>query len=377
MGFYSYIIAIPVFFLAISMAWKGKSWPGILKFIYYNTAGAFIFILHLIPFVFFLIALAIFSIVEHKGIAKAAISLSKQLIQISPLIILLLFYLLNSSLSTAPTDFSYFLSINRAQDLLATLFTFSTISFSPWQILPVPALWFAMLLLLRKGWRGYTNGNQKISAKQKAMLLLTTTLTIIYLLAPTAFGGGGYFNSRFPWVILLLLLPLLAGLDIRPNNFVNFSILASALLSLTANSIILNQKSEDISTFVSGLQSGCSKGDLIMLYKPKFQQWPKVDTILHAPSYYGILNGCVDIGNYEARLFYFPIKFKENISSYPPLPYIEGAPHLVDLSKHPEVDKVLGWDLQSNMKNNLQLFYEMSFEKEKLSTWKRRKKTLP
>jgi hypothetical protein len=34
-------------------------------------------------------------------------------------------------------------------------------------------------------------------------------------------------------------------------------------------------------------------------------------------SYYGIFNGCVDLGNYETRKSYFPVRFRSDIGSLP------------------------------------------------------------
>ena len=136
MGFYSYAVGVPVFLIAISMAWRIRKRPILLRIICYNSVGILVYLLHLIPFIFYLLALAIFAVVEHERIGKATLSLVRQIASILPLVSMLIFYLLNGTSSPVPRDFSYLLSSFRAEYLLAKLFTFSTYSFSVWQLLP-------------------------------------------------------------------------------------------------------------------------------------------------------------------------------------------------------------------------------------------------
>lgn len=109
-----------------------------------------------------------------------------------------------------------------------------------------------------------------------------------------------------------------------------------------------------------------------MLYKTKNQTALKVDAILHAPSYYGMLNGCVDIGNYEAVFQYFPVNFNESMTPLSLRYHIEGASALLGLSTYPEPVEILGWELQPAEQTKLQSFYDMSFSNDKLTLWRRR-----
>ncbi|MDD2580837.1 MAG: hypothetical protein PHR66_02470 [Desulfuromonadaceae bacterium] len=371
MGFYSYVIAVPTFFIAISLAWKIRNKSQSTRFICYNIAGVFIFFLHLIPFIFYLIALTIFAIVEHETLGRAVRSLAKQLFVIIPLIALLLYYLSTGSSSPVPTDFSYLLSGQRAATLFTDLLTFSMVNFSPWQLVPGSICLFVILLLFSSFVRDRFNGKYQLFAGQKALLLLTLTLTAIYLLAPFWLGDGSYFNDRFPWVILLLLLPPLAGASAHKNPVLKIGIITSAILPLYFNTVIFRQQSNEVATFLEGLRCGCSKGDLIMLYKTDHPVWPKVDVILHATSYYGVFNGCVDLGNYETGLNYFPVHFNKSFSTISLHSSIEDNPDSIELSQHPEIMEVLGWELQPATQKRLQNFFAIQFENSKLTLWRR------
>jgi hypothetical protein len=372
MGFYSYVIAVPVFLFAISLAWRIRNRSHIMRFICYNAAGAIVFYLHLIPFMFYLITLSIFAIVKHENLGDAVRSLAKQLLEIIPLLALLIYYFSTGSSSPVPADFSYLLSGQRAVTLLTDLFTFSTVYFSPWQLVPGSICLFVLLLLLRAFVKDRLNGKHQLYAEQKAMLLLALTLTAIYLAAPFGLGDGSYFNNRFPWVILLLILPPLAGVSEHNNPAVKVGILTTAILFLFFNTVIFRQQGKEVATFLEGLRVACSKGDMIMLYKTDRPAWPKIDVILHATSYYGIFNGCVDVGNYEAEFNLFPVHFNKNLAALSLHSRIERNPDSINFSQYPALMEVLGWKLKPEARKQVRNFFDMRFENSKLSLWHRR-----
>ena len=369
MGFYSYAIAVPFFFLAISLAWNFRNRKEKFKFVVYNVSGMLLFFLHVIPFMYYLISLLVFAVADNKDLRKVYIPIGRLLILIQPLIIMIIFYISRGIVSSGQVDFSYLLSIDRAYSLIASLVTFSSLSFSPMQILPISCLWFAILLMLKDGLKHFLTIKKR--PELKAILFLMSIFSTIYLLAPSSFGGGGFFNSRIPWVIFLLILPIFADLRVDAIKVVNLAIMVAAIFSLFTNVAILNYENKRLSIFLSGLNFGCSTGDSIILYKPKPDSWPIIDTLLHAPSYYGIFNGCVNLGNYEARTPLFPIKFKNNMTSFSLLSRIENKPESVDFSEHAEIVEVIGWDISEEMKKKLQYFYAMSFLNDKLTLWRR------
>src|SRR6266702_2190648 len=56
-GFYSYVIAVPLFILSFSLAWKVRNSSHFCKFICFNLSGTILFYFHLIPSLFFLLSL--------------------------------------------------------------------------------------------------------------------------------------------------------------------------------------------------------------------------------------------------------------------------------------------------------------------------------
>jgi hypothetical protein len=374
MGFYSYVIAVPFFIISISLLWRvwNKSWT--VRFFCNNVAGIVVFFLHLIPFIFYLITFAIISIVEYRNNSETAKSLAGKFLTITPLLALVAYYLSENSTLAVPIDFSYLLSKTRALYLFFHLMTFSTVYFSPWQLLPGSIYMFAILLQLFALVKGYASRKLKFTIEQKVMLLLAVSLIIIYFVFPYSFGEGAYFNERFPWVILLLLLPPLVCVCVDAHLFSTVRIAAATagILFLCFNTVIFNQQSTKVSIFLEGVAYSCTKSEGIMLYKTMHSGYPRIDVLLHAPSYYCVFNGCMDIGNYAAKSKIFPVQFSRRMPPLPSIGIIQYNPSAIDLSEYPVIKCLLGWKIDMQTRQKLQNTFELLFENDFLSVWHRR-----
>lgn len=371
MGFYSYTIAVPAFLIAFALAWRIRTSSFLAQAAFCSLAGIIIFFLHLIPFIFFLISLLSIAVADTRERRVTFGHFFRRITMMLPLLVLLALYLFRSR-SATPPDFSYLLSGSRLLALLADLVTFSTLSLSPWQLLPATAGMFVVAIVTVSLARDFRSDRLQLDAGQWAVLLSAAALTGIYFLAPFRFGGGSFFNDRFPWVIILVLLPLLACVSNRSASIVRVALISAGILSVATNAVVFRQQSDEVSAFLSGLRSGCTKGDGISLYRTALPPWPKVDVLLHAPSYYGIFNGCVDLGNYETGLSYFPVRFRQDLFPLPDemmFAYGQGRP---DFSRYPAIKRVIGWDLKPAERHNLGKLFDNTFDNNKLSVWSRR-----
>jgi hypothetical protein len=181
MGFYSYIIAVPVFLIALAFAWRIRSKPALLQFALYNLAGIVIFFLHLIPFIFFLISLVIIAVTDSRGKGSSVRLFIRRIAIMLPLVILLAFYLGSNKSSSLPTDLSYLLSASRFMLLFADLFTFSAVSLSPWQLLPAATVMFVVLVLMV--WLAKDSRSDRLQ-------LDTSQQTVLFLAKVSAFLSG-------------------------------------------------------------------------------------------------------------------------------------------------------------------------------------------
>lgn len=380
MGFYSYVISVPLFLLAFSLNWKIRNRSIVCKFIFFNLAGLIIFYFHIIPFIFLLLGLICITIVQSKGFKRIIFDQIKLISIISPSLLVLFLYLAKSTKSFIP-DFSYLSSLSRYIYLRNDLFFFSTVTFSPWQMLPgllftglfLSFFILSVYLLIRDPNKGWVK-IRDISASDKVLICLASFFLLIYFVTPFRFGGGDFFNQRFPWVVFIILLPLLRiNEKIISKRFVLISISSVAIISFVFNTAILWQQSNKVEEFLNGLKADIPKGAYVMTYKkidPK-TGLPRIDALMHAASYYGIFKGCVDIGNYETGLDYFPIKFKDNIPSFPTLDQIGYKAETIDWPDYPSIQYLLGWEINKNDTEKLSKFFHVIYKNAPFSLWER------
>lgn len=376
MGFYSYVVTIPLFLIAFSFSWKIRNGSTACKFVFFNIAGFIIFYFHLIPFVFFVLSLIAITMALFTDLKRKIGELLKLLIIISPSLLIIFLYLTRGP-KTLLTDLSYLFSMSHISDLLFDLLCFSTVNISLLQELPACVFTFLVLLFLCFSlkdichkWR--TVGN--ISHQEKVLIYLVSILILIYLFAPFRLGEGSYFNERFPWVILLIILPLLQIPEaIISKRFVFFTSAIIATLFFAFNATFLWQQSAKVEKFLGGLNVELPKGAYVMTYKKIESKlgWPRVDVLMHATSYYGIVKGYVDIGNYETDLDYFPIHFKDTIPRFPSLDHIAYKAETIDWSDYPAIQYVFAWEVDKNDTEQLSKFFHIIWKEDSFSIWKK------
>lgn len=371
MGFYSYNIAVPVFLIALATVWRFRAKPLLYQCALCNLSGIIIFYLHLIPFIFFLMALGIIAMSDARQYDSPVKPFIRRITMLLPLLLLLTSYLAGSKNTGAPADLSYLFSVDRFLSLFSELFTFSTVSLSPLQIIPAAAAMFVSLLLMRGIIKDCRSG-VVLDSGRKALLVLAGILTVIYFAAPFRFGEGSFFNDRFPWVILLIILPLLACVNSRSVYVSGAGLIVIAFLSVVLNIFVFRQQSDEVAAFLAGLESGCKKGDGVLLYRTTRPLWPKAEVLLHAASYYGLFNGCVDLGNYEPALPYFPIRFRQDVSALPGEPAFAYGQGEIDFAKYPLIKRVIGWDLKDAEMRKTGGVLVRTFEHGRLTIWGRR-----
>lgn len=380
MGFYSYVISVPLFLIAFSINWKIRDRSTVCKFFIFNLAGLIIFYFHIIPFILFLLSLFCITIVQSKGFKRTFFDQIKLISVISPSLLVLFLYLARSTKSFTP-DFSYLFSPSRYIYLRNDLFFFSTVTFSPWQMLPgflfaglfLSFFILSVYLLFKDPDAGWVKVRD-FSASDKVLICLACFLLLIYFITPFRFGGGDFFNQRFPWVVFIILLPLLRiNEKFFSERFVLVTISSVVIIFFVFNTVILWQQSKKVEEFLSGLNTDIPKGAYVMTYKkidPK-AGWPRIDALMHAASYYGIFKGCVDIGNYETDLDYFPIKFKDNIPSFPSSDQIAYKAETINWSEYPSIQYLLGWEVDKNDEEKLSRFFHVIYKEPPFSLWER------
>jgi hypothetical protein len=240
------------------------------------------------------------------------------------------------------------------------MMAFSTLSFSRFQLIPVLLFLTYILFTLHKQFiRGFELDNG-----ETFLVLLASALSFIYLIAPAKLGEGSYFNDRCPWVILLIISPVI----VFTKRLGHIIIVTSAFATIVINSVVFADESSKIKTFTSGIiNGGITNGDLIVTYT---RSKSLVNVVRHASSYYGLMNGCIDIGNYEARSSYFSIQFTKDIPVLPKVFQIESEPWTIDFGKYPKIDYILGWEINQSDRQNILKTHEAYFSNDNLTVFR-------
>ena len=375
MGFYSYTITVPLFILAFCLAWKIRNSSVLCKFVCYNLSGLILFYFHLIPAVFFLISLISISLSGTGGYRRNVRQLLLLFATILPFALELLIYLSQGS-KQPPPDFSYLLSVSRINRLITDLLSFSTINLSRWQLVP-GCLYISLVVSfvyspLKEIYLAAKANKHEVPPPVKTVLILASLLTIIYLVAPFRIGDGSNFNERLPWVILLVLPPLM-----RLPHAAIFQRAGAALVAgcaagfLLCNAVVLWEESTKIERYLRGLSAHIPNGAYVMGFKSKPPDYARVDTLLHAASYYGIFQRCIDISNYEAGFHYFLVHFKDTIPTLPPESQIISSPATIRWVDYPFIQYVLGWEIDNNERMELDDFFHVIWREGPLTVWQR------
>jgi hypothetical protein len=378
MGFYSYVLGVPIFILSLGMAWSIRDRSIWLKILSLNAMGFLLFCIHIIPFGFFLMSLLIMAVIESMRAKEKIETVIVSVFCMGPCLMVMFYYLFFGSKGIS-VDFSYLFSLSRIAYLITDLFLFSTVSFPSLQMFPafifiymcVVVVYFSIKSIVLKLWR-----QGDIFPSDAFILLLTTFLTLLYLVSPNdlfGIGSGMLFNQRFPWVILLVLLPLLDfPISSTQKKIYSFGIIAVVSGFFLINVVVIKEKSKIVANYLSGVGLGLPREAIIMGYKPHKPTKDRVDVLLHAPSYYGIFSGCVDIGNYEAKgLGYFPVRFK---SSFPAIPHpyqIEVEPERIEWKEYPAIEYLLAWEAKEEDKEKIARYYKLLFKGDALTIWQR------
>lgn len=379
MGFYSYVIAVPIFLIAFSIAWRIRTDSIAHRFVCLNLAGLLVFYCHLIPFVIYLISLMVICLANVSTVKRKAIDMCSLLLTISPLLLTLLLYM-NRSIKGAANDFSYVYSAKHYIESFESLFFFSMIKVSPSFVLPGSLVSFIYLFFLSiyihnafKSIKSPKYNIREIPLADRPIIFILLILIVIYMLAPFRLGEGSYFDQRFPWVIYLIAMPLLRFKDeIMTQRFVTVIVAMVVSFYAIVNANVMHKQSVTVGKFLKGVDTSLPKGSFIMTYKTKFPEWSGVDVLMHASSYYGIKNRYVDIGNYEAGLPYFPVQFKKIPSTFPPTDQIIYEAATIKWSRYPCIRFLFAWEINDTERAELIKYYDIMRQEGQLTIWQRK-----
>lgn len=371
MGFYSFSLTVPCMLLSISLAWSVRARPLLQRVLVFNLAGIVLYYLHLIPFAIYLLFLCILPIAVSRGLRNKCRELLLMLAVISPCLINAILYLVQAQ-KTHGAPLQYTLSLSRIGNLAVGLLLFSLDTFSAWQLAPWACLAVMAYAVARVSFSRQSLSDNNRDARH-CLTLLLLVMTLVYFAAPKNFAGGSLFNERLPWVIFLLMLPLLNAPDTGVlARFRNVLFPGLALFFLVVNGVVMQRESLRVEEYLAGMKSQIPRGSLIASYKEPNYSWSRIDPLLHAASYYGMEKECVDAGNYEAATPLFPVRFRPDTPRRPRTGQIEISPSRIDWEEYPAIRYLLGWEVAEKDRKKLKENFTIVMEKKRFTLWQRK-----
>ena len=378
LGFYSYSITIPFFLIIVSLSWKLRDIAVTWKFLWLNIAGLSLFFFHLIPFVFFVLWLAVIDLTRKITKKNKIYNLIKLQLIIFPSLSALLFYLIKAEKYSL--DFSHLGSLKRYSMLFLDLVSFSTLSLSKLQMFPAIPYIFIVIVFgystFKKNYFCHKRSNLlAIDKNKEPLILLAITLTMIYFIAPFRFGNGSFLNQRFPWVIFLITLPCLEIPDTFFWKLYGTKILAFIVgIFFLFNVYVIYEENVKVQEFmVASKEVEFEPFEIVMTYKVLKNDWSRVDVLIHAASYFGIFKRVINCNNYEARSNYFPVKFRESIPHMPDSFQIIHMPYTINFEDYSSIKYILGWDLNKVDRYKIKKAFSLKWEKKRMTVWERDK----
>jgi hypothetical protein len=368
MGFYSEIAATPLLLLAVALAWKMRESPAWLRALALNLAGLVLYLIHLIPFVIYLLAVGIMAAAEEdnwRGAVRRAWARGLTLIPcVTPAIIFYILHHPSGNLGWAILPWP----------IVRDMLSFGNATYSLWQMLPGVSAFVLVYLALRTAFRAHATPLSKNEMVLRRFLVgLCLLLFAFFLWAPNWFAGGAEMQRRFPPLILLFGLPLLEPWTPRLTcqRYAQLAA-AAAVLTLIVNAGIFRQQSRRVEQFLRGMQAKIPQGAQIITIRLDGEDHQFPDPLFHAACYYGIA-GAVDLGQYlntQQSNPYFQVRFLEPIRSEEAIDLYNGTEPRV-ASELPQAQYVLCWGggCQKNLQPDFTRFW--SQEGNPLSIWKR------
>lgn len=373
MGFYSYSVAIPFFLLAFGCCYRSRNKPAFMKFIVLNLMGFAIYYMHLIAFGVFILSLAAMALSESGGLKDKLRKVFHLVIIISPLLINLSAYVLSSN------DFRGIpLTYIPWSDRIIDLVTLSGATLANWQIYPSSLLFYLFICLVTFGVSDEAKDchqNNKLplitDSGAKCLLYITLALLLICTFSPFNLGAGSFFNQRFPWVILLVALPIMhVPAKYIIARFTSSILVLISLLFFVVNAAVMIQKNSTVEEFLKGLSVNFPKGAYIMSYKTE-DDYFRVDVLMHAASYYGIQKGAFVFGNYEATENHFPVSFNKTLPALPNSDQIYYDAKSIDWARFPAIQYLLVWKNNDVSTEKISQFYRNIYKSGNLGVWQR------
>jgi len=359
MGFYNFSLSVPLFFFALGYFMKYKEEMSLDKIAILNLLSILIYFCHIVTYILLILSLTLLSITSFYRKPKRILGLLAYML---PLYFIMANYILSNATGqphnrwTGSKLWNYFIN------------TKSLVYYTDAQQIVTRAM-LVLLGLLFIGTLYNRIRQRKIISKDDQFLLIFGVFTALYFIMPWGIGTGSWINDRVNLFIFLVLLPFFSEdyhKYIRRGLVLIMIILSIAHLSISCRHYYsLNR---GLREFTSGRNLIENNKAVLVLSSDWSSSVKYVAPFVQAISHYCVNNGCVNLGNYEAKFNYFPLDWKKQYSGV--IHYIvawklnENSPWTCDI-----IDQTHGLNVQEITKN-LHTDYDLIYSTENLELYR-------
>ena len=240
------------------------------------------------------------------------------------------------------------------------------LSFSPVQVwLGMAMAAFFLVLLVLTLWRESFGRGRPALRETDAFLLLAVLFTALYFLSPEGMSGGYLMKQRLSLYPYLLLIPWLSPRLGRTGEWAGAAALTvTALLYLGYLFHWYGLLGKEMKDYLSGLEAVKPDTRVLTLNFRIGSQAKHMHIQSHALGYAAIEKGLIDWDNYEAKVPFFPVRFRDSVRQ----PFIPG------IAIHPQVyrprfnrgmvDQIYVWKMpgKSGLDSRLRRYYRLVSE---------------
>ena len=365
MGFYSFAISMPLFFLILGYWWRHKEHITTKRVVLLNLFMVIIYFAHLISHILIVMSISLLAILYFRKRIRGILT---AFVCIFPSCILILIYLPSSDLLSGETPQ---IGLSRIPLLLKELVSMRVlVSYNEYQSI-IAYLVSATILYLFI----HTLWKEKIDRKESfierfstkdCFLFIFFVMLILYLILPWSVGPGGWVNDR---IAILALIGILAwfreGDSRRWKRIFLILIVLISLINIAYIGYYCKILNEELDEFTSGVQVIGKNKTILPFFFDGFGKSSRVGIFVNAANYYSLNNGGINLGNYEILFDYFPTRYKESFE--PPAPgkewvvTVHWQPTEIDIRGYSaNIDYLLIWgDVGPAMSDDIQSSYSM------------------
>lgn len=339
MGFFNFMLGLPVFLLTTAFFWLRRDNAGGGFWVVLNLLVAACYFTHLIAAAAALVSIWVMSF----WLARAGHEyrrLLRAFLYMAPSYILPLYYVV-----ATPKGGAYY---RHPFSWLSREFFFANVfvSFGPAQR---PVAWAAallILLLLAAAVVGRLRAGEPRLRPSDSFAALAAVFVVVYFAAPGATPQGSYFSERMTLFPFLFITPWLAANVPRAlTRPAAWAAVALALGNLVPLGRYYAREDAKLRDFTSGYGAVARGATLLPLIKDPIARGRRVESLRHAVGYYVLAGAGCNLVDICTAGTHFPVKYVPGVAS-PPLVGMFAGLRIYELgAARPAPDYVIAYDI--------------------------------